>query len=66
MKPQGYVCDGTLQNAIPEVLSLKDTSWKGVLEPFPGICISNTTPLRPNFGPLFAFRNLFEKKNSTV
>jgi hypothetical protein len=31
---------------------------------FPYIGITNTTPLLPNFGPLFAFRNLFRKKNS--
>jgi hypothetical protein len=32
-------------------------------EPFyPGTGITNTTPLRPNFGSLFAFRNLFQIK----
>jgi hypothetical protein len=29
---------------------------------YPGIGITNTTPLRPNFGSLFAFRNFFERK----
>jgi hypothetical protein len=31
---------------------------------FPGIGITNTTPLQPNAGSLFAFQNLFLKKNS--
>jgi hypothetical protein len=30
---------------------------------FHGIGITNSTPLRPNFWPLFAFRNLSQKKN---
>jgi hypothetical protein len=34
-------------------------------EPFlPGIGKTNITPLQPNFGPLFVFWNLFQKKNS--
>jgi hypothetical protein len=63
---QGYFCDGTRRNAVPKVLSQKHASRNGVPEPFsPGISITNTTtPLRPNFGPLFAFRNHFRKKNS--
>jgi hypothetical protein len=31
---------------------------------FPGVGVTNTTPLRPNFGSLFAFRKVFQKKNS--
>jgi hypothetical protein len=31
---------------------------------FRGTGITNTGPLRPNFGLLFAFRNLFQKKDS--
>jgi hypothetical protein len=31
---QGYFCDGTHWNAIPEVLSQKDPSQNGVLELF--------------------------------
>jgi hypothetical protein len=31
---------------------------------FPGTGITNTTPLPPNFGSLFAFQNLFQKKNN--
>jgi hypothetical protein len=58
-------CDGARWNAVLEVLSQKDRSRKDVPEcHFPGIGISNTTPLRPNFGSLFAFRNLFQNKNS--
>jgi hypothetical protein len=33
---------------------------------FPGIGITNTTSLRPIFGSLFVFWNLFQKKNSIV
>jgi hypothetical protein len=31
---QGCFCDGMCQNTIPEVLSQKDESQNGVLEPF--------------------------------
>jgi hypothetical protein len=64
---QGYFCDRTLQNAVPEILSQKDASWNRVPEPFfPGIGITNTIPLQPNAGSLVAFQNLFQNKNSTV
>jgi hypothetical protein len=33
---------------------------------FSGIGINNITPLRPNFGSHFAFRNLYQKKSSTA
>jgi hypothetical protein len=59
---QEYFCDGRRQNAVPEVLSQKDTSWNGVPELFPGIVITETTLLQPNFGSLLEFRNLFFKE----
>jgi hypothetical protein len=41
---QGYLCDGTCQNAVLELLSHKDASQNGIPEPlFPGIGITNTT-----------------------
>jgi hypothetical protein len=58
---RGYFCDGTCQNAVPGVLSQKDASWNGALEPFfPGIGITNT-PLQPNFG-LCILKPIFSKK----
>jgi hypothetical protein len=52
------------QNSILEVLSEKDASQNGILEPFfAGTGITNATPLKLNFGSLFAFWHLF-KKNS--
>jgi hypothetical protein len=64
---QGYFCDGTCWNAVPEVLSQRDASCNGIPESFfPCIGITKTTPLRPNFGSLFAFWNLFQKKNSAA
>lgn len=30
------------------------------------LALYNTTPLRPNMRPLFAFRNLYQNKNSAV
>jgi hypothetical protein len=33
-KHQGYFCDGTRRNAVPEALSQKDASWNGVPDPF--------------------------------
>jgi hypothetical protein len=46
----GVFCDGTRRNAVPEVLSQKDANPNGVPEPsFPGIGITNTPSLRPNF-----------------
>jgi hypothetical protein len=48
-------------NAFPELLSQKDASQNSILESFfPGIVITSTTPVQPNFGPLFAFRNTYE------
>jgi hypothetical protein len=64
---QGYFCDRICQNDVLEVLSQKDASWNGILEPlFPGIGLTNTTSLQLNFGLLFVFQNLIQKKNSTV
>jgi hypothetical protein len=52
----GVFCDGTHQNAIPEVLSQTDASQNGVLESyFPGTGVTNTIPLQPNF----AFQKVF-------
>jgi hypothetical protein len=42
---QGYFCEGTCQNTIPEVLLQKDARWDTVLELFPGIDTTNTSPL---------------------
>jgi hypothetical protein len=56
----GVICDGTHQYAILEVLSHKGASWNGIPEPFfRDIGIINTTPLQPNFGPLFVLQNFF-------
>jgi hypothetical protein len=41
---QGYFCDGKHQNAIPEVIYQKDTSWNSVPELLPDISITNTSP----------------------
>jgi hypothetical protein len=47
---QGYFCDETHWNAVPEVLSQKGASWNGVPEPlFPGISITNTSPSPAKF-----------------
>jgi hypothetical protein len=47
---QGYFSDGMCQNAIPEVLSQKDTSRNGMLELFfPSIDITNTSPSSTEF-----------------
>lgn len=44
---------------------LEGAGRNGFPGPFPpDIGITNTTPLGPNFGPLFAFQNLFQEKNS--
>jgi hypothetical protein len=62
---QGYFCDGTRLNAVLEVLSRKNASQNGILDPFfSGIDINNTTPLQLNYGLLFAFWILFQKKNN--
>jgi hypothetical protein len=54
------------RNTVPEVLSQKGTRWNGVLKLlFPDIGITDTTPLWLNFGSLFTFQNLFQKKNSS-
>jgi hypothetical protein len=42
----------------------KPEQQSGIL--FPGIGITNTTPLPPNYGSHFAFRNLFQKKSSAA
>jgi hypothetical protein len=52
MYNQGYFCDGMRQTAVPEL--------------FFRIGITNTTPVWLNFGSLFAFWNLFQKKHSAV
>jgi hypothetical protein len=58
---QGYFCDGMCQNAVPKVLSRKDTSWNDVPEPFsPGSGI--TTPSSRRILGHYAFRNLFLKE----
>jgi hypothetical protein len=62
---QGYFCDGTCQNAVPEVLSLKDASWNGIPEPFVfGISITNTNPLHKILGHCLCSGTFFLKKNS--
>jgi hypothetical protein len=49
---QGYFCDGTRLNAVPEVLSQEDVTRNDVSEPsLLGIDISKPH-LRPNFGSL--------------
>jgi hypothetical protein len=51
------------------ILSQKDASQNGVLEPFSpstDIGITNATSLRPNFWSFFAFRNLSQKQNSAA
>jgi hypothetical protein len=49
---QGYFCDGTRLNAVPEVLSQKDATRNDVSEPsLPGIYIAKPH-LRSNFGSL--------------
>jgi hypothetical protein len=54
---------GTRRNAVPEVIFRKDASRKGVSGTFfLGIFITNTTPPRPNFGPLFTSRDSFLRK----
>jgi hypothetical protein len=41
--------------------------WNDAVEPFyPGIGMTNTTPLQPKFVSLFAFWYLFQNKNSAV
>jgi hypothetical protein len=42
---------------------LRTQSGKPFRNLIPGVGITNTTPLRPNFGSLFTFLNLFQKKN---
>jgi hypothetical protein len=42
---QGYICDGTCQNAILEVLS-QDTTQNGIQEPFLGIGVTNPSPTK--------------------
>jgi len=51
------------RNSVPEVLSQKDASRNGVQELFSWHWY-NTTPLLPNFGSLFEFRNLFQRKTA--
>jgi hypothetical protein len=47
---QGCFCDGSRRNAVPEVLSQKDTSRNGVQEPlFAGIDVSSTSPSPTEF-----------------
>jgi hypothetical protein len=53
---------GTRPNAVPEALSQNDANRNA----FPGVGITNTTPLLPNFGSLFVFQNLFQKKMALV
>jgi hypothetical protein len=48
-------------NVVLEVPSQKDARGTA----FWNLSISNTTPLQQNFGSLFGFQNLFQKKNST-
>jgi hypothetical protein len=52
---------------VPEVLSQKDASRNGVMEPlFPDIDVTITTTLRPKFGSIVAFRNVFQNKGSVT
>jgi hypothetical protein len=63
----GIFCDGTRRNLFPEVHSQKDARGNCFPETFfPGIVITNTTTLQPNFGSLFALKNSFHKKNDAV
>jgi hypothetical protein len=39
---QGYFCDGTRRNAVPEAISQKDVSRNGVPELFSGIDITRS------------------------
>jgi hypothetical protein len=56
---QGYLCNGTIRNAVPEVSSRNDTSRDGVPRTFfPVVGITITTSLRPNFVSLFAGHSL--------
>jgi hypothetical protein len=65
-----YMTRGIFMAELRSVLSQKDASQNGVLEPFSSpstdIGITNATSLRPNFWSFFAFQNLSQKKNSTA
>jgi hypothetical protein len=63
---QGYFCDGTHWNAIPEAFSQTDANWNGVSEPFfPGIGGTNTCPSPTKFWVTMRSRANFLYKNST-
>jgi hypothetical protein len=65
MHKQGYFCDGMCHNAIPEVLSQKDTSLNGVPEPFfLGIDISDMFPSPTEFWITVLSRTYFLYKNN--
>jgi hypothetical protein len=67
MQNQGYFCDGTCWNAIPEVLAQKATNRNGVLEPFvPVISIANTPSCQQNFVSLCVLEPFFFIRKSTV
>jgi hypothetical protein len=46
---QGYFCDGTCQNAVPEVPSQEEGNQNGVPEPYLGIDLTNISPSLTKF-----------------
>jgi hypothetical protein len=61
---RGIFCYGTYRNTLGSSVSEGRKSERRCGALLPGIGINNTSPLRPNIGSVYAFRNLYLRKIS--